>query len=119
MSDKLIQQDNIGDFVKYTCKLTESYLIFMKYNNYILLDESVLNWDNPKTIIYLLNYAFTNLINTCENKYKYFRYYVSNTETDIIDMTKWDLIEMDEEKTLLECEISKALNNILETLIKE
>ncbi len=114
MSDIIIDKEQLGELTKYTCKLTGSYIIFMQLHEYILLDESYLNWENPKTVLYLLNYGFNDIIKTYGNKYKSFRYYVCNTDTSIIDMNKWDLLEMDEEKTLLECELTKALDNILE-----
>jgi hypothetical protein len=109
----LIDIDKLGDMIKYTCKLTKSYLVFMIHSvdNYALLHESDLNWQEPKLIVNLLNYAFNDI-----QKYNLndFRYYVSMLELEYINMDKWTIVIQDEFESLLECKIVDAFDNIMD-----
>lgn len=109
----LIDVEKLGDMIKYTCKITKSYLVFLicVVDNYILLHESDLNWQEPKLIINLLNFAFNDI-----QKYKYndFRYYVSMLEMEYIDMNKWTIVIQNEYETLLECELKNAFENLMD-----
>jgi hypothetical protein len=112
----LIEKDTFGDYIKYTCKLSKSYIVLKNIKNIINYDESYFDWNNPKLIINLLNFVFNDLENI-DNTYKY-RYYVYNNELKYIDLDKWTIIKKEDDKTLLECDISNALNNTLDGFIK-
>lgn len=112
----VIDKDIFGDYIKYTCKLTKSYIILKINNNIINYDESYFDWNNAKLIINLLNFTFSDLENI-NNNYKY-RYNVYNNELIYIDLNKWTIIHKDTDITLLECDIKNALNNILDGFIK-
>jgi hypothetical protein len=112
----VVQKDIFGDYIKYTCKLTKSYIILKKNKNIINYDESYFDWNNSKLILNLLNFAFNDLENI-DNTYKY-RYCVYNNELKYIDLDKWIIIKKEDDKTLLECDITDALNNILVGFIK-
>jgi hypothetical protein len=111
--NSLIDVEKLGDMIKYTCKLTKSYLVFLLYsvNDYILLHESDLNWQEPKLIINLLNFAFTNIE---KHKLNNFRYYVSMLELEYIDIKKWTIVMQDEYESLLECELKVAFDNLMD-----
>jgi hypothetical protein len=109
----LINIEKLGDMIKYTCKLSDSYLIFMMFSvdEYILLHETNLNWNEPKLAINLLNFSFNDI-----KKYNFnnFRYYVCMLEMEYIDIKKWTIVMQDEFQTMLECEIKDAFDNIME-----
>ena len=109
----LVEFEKLGDMIKYTCKLTKSYLVFIIYSvdNYVLLHESDLNWQETKVIINLLNFAFTDIL-----KYNFndFRYYVSMLEMEYIDMNKWTIVMQDEYESLLECKLKNAFENVMD-----
>lgn len=112
----LISNEVLGDYIKYTCKLSKSYIIIKINNNIINYDESYFDWNNPKLIVNLLNFAFNDLENL-DNNYKY-RYYIYNNELIYIDINKWNIIKKEGDRTLLECDVKNALNNILDGYIK-
>ena len=109
----LVEIEKLGDMIKYTCKMTKSYLVFLIYevDDYVLLHESDLNWQEPKLIINLLNYAFNHI-----QIYNFsdFRYYVSMLEMEYIDMNKWTIVMQDEYESLLECELKNAFENVMD-----
>ena len=108
----LINIEKLGDMIKYTCKITESYLIFLMFSvdEYILLHESSLNWNEPKLVINLLNFAFNDIKKYNPNN---FRYYVCMLELEYIDMNKWTIVMQDEYQTMLECEFKDAFDNVM------
>jgi hypothetical protein len=108
----LIDIDKLGDMIKYTCKLTNSYLIFLLYScdDYVLLHETNLNWNEPKLIVNLLNFAFNDI---CKLKIKDFRYYVCMLEMEYMDIKKWTIVMQDEFQTMLECELKDAFDNVM------
>jgi hypothetical protein len=109
----LIEFEKLGDMIKYTCKITKSYVVFLMYivDDYVLLQESDLNWQEPKLIINLLNFAFNDI-----QKYDFidFRYYVSMLEMEYIDMNKWTIVMQDEHESLLECQLKHAFDKIMD-----
>ena len=109
----LVEIEKLGDMIKYTCKMTQSYLVFLIYqvDDYVLLHESDLNWQETKLIINLLNFAFNDI-----KKYNFsdFRYYVSMLEMEYIDMNKWTIVIQDEHESLLECELKNAFENVMD-----
>ncbi len=112
-NNALIDVEKLGDMIKYTCKLTKSYLVFLLYSvdDYVLLHELDLNWEEPKLTINLLNFAFNHI-----QKYNFydFRYYVSMLELEYIDIKKWTIVTQDEHESLLECELKNAFDNIMD-----
>ncbi len=108
----LINIEKLGDMIKYTCKITESYLIFLMFSvdEYILLHESSLDWNEPKLVINLLNFAFNDIKKYNLNN---FRYYVCMLEMEYIDMNKWTIVMQDEYQTMLECEFKDAFDNVM------
>ncbi len=108
----LINIEKLGDMIKYTCKITESYLIFLMFSvdEYILLHESSLDWNEPKLVINLLNFAFNDIKKCNLNN---FRYYVCMLEMEYIDMNKWTIVMQDEYQTMLECEFKDAFDNVM------
>ncbi len=108
----LINIEKLGDMIKYTCKITQSYLIFLMFSvdEYILLHESSLNWNEPKLVINLLNFAFNDIKKYNLNN---FRYYVCMLEMEYIDMNKWTIVMQDEYQTMLECELKDAFDNVM------
>jgi hypothetical protein len=109
----LIKIHKLGDLIKYNCDLSQSYIIFMITPTYIIYDECKLNWNEPKIVIHLLNYAFQNLLNNYKN-ILYFRYYISFNEFEYIDKNKWIIIKKEDENILLECELKDAFDNIID-----
>ncbi len=109
----IIEIEKLGDMIKYTCKLTGSYLIFLMFSvdEYILLHESSLNWNEPKLSINLLNFAFNDIKKFNLNN---FRYYVCMLEMEYIDISKWTIVMQDEFQTMLECELKDAFDNVME-----
>jgi hypothetical protein len=111
--NSLIDVEKLGDMIKYTCKLTKSYLVFLLYSvdDYVLLHESDLNWNEPKLIVNLLNFAFNDI-----KKYNLndFRYYVFMLELEYIDIKKWTILIQDEYESLLECELKDAFDNVMD-----
>jgi hypothetical protein len=108
----LIDVEKLGDMIKYTCKITKSYLVFLMYevDDYVLLHESDFNWDEHKLVINLLNFAFNDIK---KYNFKDFRYYVSILELEYIDIKKWTIIMQDEYETLLECDLIDAFTNVM------
>jgi hypothetical protein len=112
-NNAIIDVEKLGDMIKYTCKITKSYVIFLMYevDDYVLFHESDMNWQEPKLIINLLNFAFNDI-----QKYNFndFRYYVSMLEMEYIDMTKWTIVMQNEYESLLECKLNNAFDNVMD-----
>ena len=50
----LTTREEIGNNIKYSCKLSKSHIIFINHINYIFLDDLELNWNQPKLVINLM-----------------------------------------------------------------
>ncbi len=109
----LITIDKLGDMIKFECKLSNSNILFLINSSYIFHDECDLNWDEPKLVINLLNFAFTNILSNYPNIDK-FRYYISINDWDYIDKKRWTIIETNNITMLLECDLKDAFENIMD-----
>jgi len=109
--ESFITFDQLGNQYKYTCSITQSYLIFEKNKNYISLYDTHFNWDEPKFVLNLLNYAFQDIIKTNSN---YFRYDIPVSELQYIDIDKWKQINKNNDIITLECDMENAYSNIIE-----
>ena len=112
-TNPLIDIEKLGDMIKYTCKITKSYLVFLLFeiDDYVLLHESDFDWNQPKLIINLLNFAFNDV-----QKFNFndFRYYVLTSEMEYIDIKQWTIVMQNEHDTLLECELKNAFSNVID-----
>ncbi len=110
----MISEERIGDFVKYTCKLTDSYIILKICGNTINYVESVLDWDNLKIVLNFLKLSFIELKKFKAEKY---RYSVHNNEIEYIDIKRWDIISKSNDFYVLECNIDDVFCNVVEGFI--
>jgi hypothetical protein len=114
MSNILIETDEIGDNIRFTCILSKSYITFINCPTCVFLDEIELNWDQPKLVINLLKYSFEDI----NSKFKkQFRYYVLISEVEYININNWKIVEKNDNKYLLECDLNEAFYNIIEGLL--
>ena len=110
MNDISVSHERFGDFIKFSCKFTQSFIMFKTMNNNICYENSELDWENPKIILNMLKSSFMELE---KQKFDKFRYIVNNNELCHIDITKWTVIEKKTFTTLLECSMTDAFANIV------
>lgn len=112
MNNILIKYEKLGDLIKYTCKITQSHIVFKEIDtNIIQYEFSELDWDNPKLVINLLSAAFYYL---GHNNYKKFRYYISDDEKKYININNWIIIDKIDDMIHLECDFVNAFDNFME-----
>jgi hypothetical protein len=108
--DNLIFNEMFGDYIKYTCKLSESYIIFKLTKDYIIYDNGEFDWDNLKMVLNLLKISFEDLKKFNKNKY---RYTIKTDEIEYIDIDKWNVIEKNDSFTTVECDLENAFDNVV------
>lgn len=113
----IIDTDVIGDYVKYSCKISKSYIMFRLYNNTSYLEHNVLDWKYPKLIMNLIKYSFDDIVDKYKN-IKYFIYHININELEYIDTTKFsqsvydDIVE-------LKCDMENAFENFIKGFITQ
>ena len=112
--NNLIFDEIFGDYIKYTCKLSESYIIFKLTKEYIIYEDGNFNWDNFKMVLNLLKICFNDLKKFNINKY---RYIIKTDESNLIDLEKWNIIEKNKLDVTLECKLENAFDNVVKGFI--
>ena len=129
MSDtNIINIDAIGDYIKYTCKISKSSIIFKLKNNNIILENTDFIWTYPKLVMNLIKFAFCDI----SEKYgyiKYFKYTMPVSELQFIDKTKFTLKYIigdcddndneNKEYVELTCDIDVAFENFISGFMNE
>ena len=112
--NSLVFDEKIGDYIKYTCKLTNSYIIFRLTKSYIEFNDGEFDWDNLKVILNLFKICFDDIKKFNINKY---RYTIKTDELEFIDIDKWNFIEKNESNVTVECDLENAFDNIVRGFI--
>jgi hypothetical protein len=109
--NNLVYDEILGDCIKYTCKLSNSYIIFKITKDYISYFNDLLDWNNLKIVLNLMKISFEDLKKFNINK---FRYSLNIDELQFINLEKWNIIEKTNSDVLLECDLNNAFNNVVE-----
>ena len=112
-NDNIISCEEIGDFMNYTCNISKSYIVFEKNNDTksISINNSKLDWDEPKLAINLLNYSLNDIRKNID--IHYFIHTIIKDEEKLLDMTKWQIIKDDNIILELKCNINDCVENVL------
>jgi hypothetical protein len=111
----IINIDALGDYIKYTCKISKSSIIFNIKENILLIENSDFNWTYPKLVMNLIKYAFVDI----SDKYdyiKYFKYTIPVSELEFIDESRFaqKYININNtEYVELQCDINIAFENFI------
>ena len=108
--NNLVFNEMFGDYIKYTCKLTDSYIIFKLTKGYIEFNDGEFDWDNLKVILNLFKICFDDLKKFNTNKY---RYAIKTDELDFIDLDKWNIIQKNDSNIIVECDLENAFDNVV------
>ncbi len=109
--NNLVYDEILGDYIKYTCKLSNSYIIFKITKNHIIYDEGYLDWDNLKIVLNLMKISFKDLKKFNINR---FRYILNNDDLQFINLENWNIIKKTDYDAILECDLDNAFNNVVE-----
>ena len=116
MSDtNIINIDSIGDYIKYSCKISRSSIIFKLNDDNFILENTDFIWNYPKLVMHLIKFAFCDIIEKYE-KIKYFKYIIPKSELEFIDKTKFSqnyIINDNIECVELTCDINVAFENFI------
>lgn len=112
--NNLIFYEILGDYIKYTCKLSESYIIFKLTKDYIEFNDGEFDWDNLKIVLNMFKICFDDLKKFNINKY---RYTLKTDESEYIDLVKWNIIEKNESFMKVECDLENAFDNVVRGFI--
>lgn len=113
--NNLIFDEIFGDYIKYTCKLSESYIIFKLTKDYIIYEDGEFDWDNFKMVLNLLKICFEDLK---KFNIKMYRYTIKTNESDFIDLEKWNIINKSESFTIVECDLENAFDNVVKGFLQ-
>ncbi len=111
--DNIISREQIGNYISYTCHISKSYIIFETNNdtNSITINNTDLDWNEPKLTINLLNHSLNNI--TKENNIKYFIHTIMKDEIKLLNLSKWEIIKDDGIIVELRCNIENCPENVL------
>lgn len=112
--NNLIFDEMFGDYIKYTCRLSDSYIIFKLNKDNVIYDNGEFDWDNLKMVLNLLKISFEDLKKFNKNKY---RYTIKTDESEYIDIDKWNIIEKNDCFTIVECDLENAFDNVVKGFI--
>lgn len=112
--NNLVFYEFFGDYIKYVCHLTKSYIIFKLTKNYVIYEDGVFDWDNCKIVLNLLKICFDDLKKFNVNRY---RYKIEIDDSNFIDLDKWDIIEKNESFMTVECNLENAFENVVRGFI--
>ena len=111
MTDNIITTEHIGNYINYICNISKSFVTFEKKDNNLRINNTNLDWDEPKLAIHILNYSLTDVIKKIN--VKYFLHTIKKDEQHVLDMTKWTIIEDDDIILELRCPIENSVENVL------
>jgi hypothetical protein len=115
----IVDIDTIGDYIKHTCKISKSYIMFKLNNDTASLDKVDFNWDYPKLIMNLIKNGFDNIVDNYKD-IEYFQYTINIDELEYIDKTKFTHhYDRKNNVVTLKCSMSNAFNNFIQGFITE
>ena len=115
LDNSIITIEQLGDYINYTCNITKSFIIFEKINDTLSINNTSLDWNEPKLTINLLNFSLNDVIKKVN--VKYFIYSIMKDEQHLLDMTKWEIVKDDNIILELKCPIENSIENVLHGFI--
>jgi hypothetical protein len=122
----MIVIEEIGDYIKYECPISQSVIIFVLehlLNNTFNLkfSEMNINWEQPKLFINLLKYSLDDVQN---------KYHIEDL-IQTVSVEEWNLMKKENFTVIKEynideiacidisCDIENSLQNIVDNLFRE
>jgi len=117
---EIINCEQIGNFVKYTCTISKSFIEYNIKSNIVMMNESYIDWDKLKLGVNLINYSLNDIIKNNINV-TLFEYIVAKTEKEYLNMNNWKIMndnnindDIKDDFIILQCPINNAIQNIID-----
>ena len=121
---EIINCEQIGNFIKYTCTISKSFIEYNIKSNIVMMNESYIDWDKLKLGVNLINYSLNDIIKNNINV-TLFEYIVAKTEKEYLNMNNWKIMndnningdingDIKDDFIILQCPINNAVQNIID-----